>query len=69
MNEFPLTCFDGGISELHKAHRGFQLADETKFDIIKANDNYNDDDDDDNNNNLISELSAIYQIAAILHTA
>ena len=42
VNECPLTCFDGGISELHQAHdQCLQLAAEMKFEIVKANDNNN----------------------------
>ena len=39
VNECPLTCFDGGISELHQSQ--LQLAAEMKFEIVKANDNGN----------------------------
>ena len=52
VNECPLTCFDGGISDLHLdlgTGCGLHLAAETKLEIMKANDNNNNNDNDNNN--------------------
>ena len=52
VNECPLTCFDGGISELHTGC-GLHLAAETELENVKANDN-------NNNNNDSHAIAARY---------